>query len=237
MLRDEGSECSRENTSSLHEYPDTCCLVSLKQNLFWLNKNWRKWQGGCGPGCSFQTDTTTEPQQGGWNVATTARPALPERQRRRRHLQGVSKRVGTRESTPRCAHSSLSPRAVKVYLHPDSAARFTEPLAEAKNRWHPNMLARLQRRRAAGQRLTFVMERVGGSYPHHSAHGLARAVNHLVVGESDVELLKLPHGSALRVSEERRDDAAPSPAASRQLPRVTVTSRSHTVVEGGEWRR
>lgn len=49
---------------------------------------------------------------------------------------------------------------------------------------------------AEGGQLTFVLQRVPGSYFHSSADGLSRSVNHLVVGESDVKFLKLPHDSA-----------------------------------------
>lgn len=46
------------------------------------------------------------------------------------------------------------------------------------------------------RKLTFVLQRVRGSYLHSSANGLSRAVNHLVVGKSNVKFLKLAHGSA-----------------------------------------
>lgn len=47
-----------------------------------------------------------------------------------------------------------------------------------------------------GGNLTFVLQRVAGSYFHSSAYRLSRTVHHLVVGKSDIKFLKLSHGSA-----------------------------------------
>lgn len=73
---------------------------------------------------------------------------------------------------------------------------------------------------------TFVLQRVAGSNPHGSADGLSRAVNHLVVGESDVKFLQLPHDSLHSncVWSSSRCSAGSPAAAAKPRPTTRVTS-------------
>lgn len=83
----------------------------------------------------------------------------------------------------------------KVYLHRAMTPR--APLNQAvEDTLADKNCSSLPVEKHVRRKLTFVLQRVAGSYFHGSTYGLSRTVNHLIVRESDIKFLKLSHGSA-----------------------------------------
>lgn len=127
----------------------------------------------------------------------TITPSCPHRIFRRWRSVNGSQRRTPQPHTPLVFLTSSTTQEKSLF----TSRRALRRHRRWETRWHQTTpLAEMLE-----EKLTFVLQRVAGSYFHSPAYWLSRTVNDLVVGKSDIKFLKLSHGSA-----PHRQSAAPS---------------------------